>query len=461
MNLITNTPFDRLTLGMEAESRRLCVADDLYVFAHASGNMNPLHIPDADGDGDGKPDPKAVAPAAWIGSLISAVLGNELPGPGTIYESQTLRFLGRAHAGDTLVIRVRLTGKADGRRVSFDTWVELADGTRILEGEAVVIAPDHAQSFDASDVPGLSVQRHVHFDRLLAEAAPLEAMPTAVVAPEDANSLGGALLAMRHTLIHPILIGDRHKIAAAAHELGEDIAGCSVIHVESHREAAAMGVTLVHEGRAKALMKGYLHTDELLGQVVKSDGGLRIGRRLSHVFVFDVPGLQHLLFVTDAAINIAPDLETKVDIVQNAIDLARTLGVETPKVGVLSAVETVNPKIPSTLDAAILSKMAERGQIRYGIVDGPLAMDNAIDMNAARTKGIKSLVAGQADILIAPNLESGNMLAKELTFVAHAEAGGIVIGAKCPIILTSRSDDDKARLASCAIAALYAERKDR
>ena len=271
----------------------------------------------------------------------------------------------------------------------------------------------------------------------------------------------GVIKAMRHTLIHPILIGDRHKIAAAAHELGEDIAGCSVIHVETHRDAAAMGVKLVNEGRAKALMKGYLHTDELLGQVVKSDGGLRIGRRLSHVFVFDVPGQKHLIFVTDAAINIAPDLETKVDIVQNAIDLARTLGIETPKVGVLSAVETVNPKIPSTLDAAALSKMAERGQIRNGLVDGPLAMDNAIDMNAARTKGIKSLVAGQADILVAPNLESGNMLAKELTFVAHAEAGGVVIGAKCPIILTSRSDDDKARLASCAIAALYAERKDR
>lgn len=205
-------------------------------------------------------------------------------------------------------------------------------------------------------------------------------------------------------------------------------------------------------------MKGHLHTDVLLSAVLKSSTGLRMGRRLSHVFVMDVPGLDHLLFVTDAAINIAPDLETKVDIIQNAIDLAVALGIELPKVGVLSAVETVTPKIPSTLDAAILSKMADRGQIRGGVVDGPLAMDNAVDITAARIKGIRSAVAGRAEILVAPNLESGNMLAKELTFIAGAEAGGIVLGARCPIILTSRSDDDKARLASCAVAALYARK---
>jgi phosphate butyryltransferase len=203
-------------------------------------------------------------------------------------------------------------------------------------------------------------------------------------------------------------------------------------------------------------MKGHLHTDQLLHPVIKREGGLRTGRRLSHVFVMDVPGLQHLLMVTDAAINIAPELEEKVDIIQNAIGLAHALGIRTPKVGVLSAVETVNPKIASTLDAAILAKMADRGQITGGLVDGPLAMDNAIDLGAARTKGIKSPVAGRADILMVPNLEAGNMLAKQLTFAAHAEAAGLVIGAKCPIILTSRADDDASRLASCAVAALYA-----
>ena len=454
MNVITSIPFNDLEVGMEAQADRLCSADDFYVFAHASGNQNPMHIPEADGDGDGEPE--AIAPSAWVGALISSVLGNRLPGPGTVYESQMLHFRSHACAGDTLHIKVRLTEKMGDRRVRFDTNVTKPDGTLVVEGEAVVVAPVRAVSFDTADLPTLGVHRHKHFDRILEQAEPLEAIPTAVVAPEEANSLGGALLAADHTLIRPILIGDKAKIEAAAEELGRDLSGFEIIEEADHKRAAARGVALVNEGRAEALMKGHLHTDQLLGQIVKRDGGLRTGRRLSHVFVFDVPGIDHLLTVTDAAINIAPDLETKVDIIQNAIDVMRALGVELPKVGVLSAVEMVNPKIPSTLDAAILSKMSDRGQIRGGLVDGPLAMDNAMDIEAARTKGIKSLVAGRADVLVAPNLEAGNMLAKELAFAAHAEGGGLVLGAKCPIILTSRADGDKARLASCAIAALYA-----
>jgi len=446
----TNTPWNELKIGAEASIKRICLADDLYVFAHASGNLNPMHLPGR--DGDCKPD--AVAPSMWIGALISAVLGNVLPGPGTLYRNQTLRFLDRAHAGDELVVRVKLTAKGDGRLARFDTWVE-HDGRRIVEGEAEVIAPERKLTFDIDDIPGLTVRRHVHFDRLLARAEPLAAMPTAVVAPEEASALSGALLAAQHTLITPILIGSKAKIEAVARSLDADIRGIEIIDLPDHDAASAKAVALFHEGRVRALMKGHLHTDELLHHVIKKDGGLRTSRRLSHVFVMDVPGLDHLLLVTDAAINIAPDLEAKVDITQNAIDLALALGIENPKAGILSAVETVNTKIPSTLDAAILSKMAERGQIRGGIVDGPLAMDNAMDVEAAKTKGIKSLVAGHADILVVPNLEAGNMLAKELTFVAHAEAGGIVIGAQCPVILTSRSDDDKARLASCAVAALY------
>ncbi len=225
-----------------------------------------------------------------------------------------------------------------------------------------------------------------------------------------------------------------------------------------HALAASRAVALVHEGKAAALMKGHLHTDVFLGAIVKRDGGLRTKRRLSHVFVMDVPGLDHLLMVTDAAINIAPDLQTKADIIQNAIYLAQSLGMPEPKVGVLSAIEKVNPAIPSTLDAAVLSKMADRGQIKGGLVDGPLAMDNAINLGAAQTKGIRSLVAGHAQILVAPNMEAGNMLAKELTYLAHAETAGIVLGAKCPVILTSRADDEKSRLASCAVAALHAAR---
>ena len=253
----------------------------------------------------------------------------------------------------------------------------------------------------------------------------------------------------------PILIGDPDKIAAAADEIGEDIGGFELVPVKQHREAARLAVAMVHDGRAGALMKGHLHTDDLLRAALDKQTGLRTGRRFTHVFVMDVPGLLHPLLVTDAAINITPDLRTKTDIVQNAIDVARSIGIKEPKVGVLSAVETVNPDIPSSLDAALLSKMAERGQITGGLVDGPLAMDNAVDIGAARTKGIRSAVAGQAEVLVVPNLDAGNMLAKQLAYISKAEGAGLVLGASVPIILNSRADDDMARLASCAVAALH------
>lgn len=450
-----NIPYDALRIGMEASLSRQCRADDLYVFANSSGNLNPMHLPNADGDGDGRPE--SLAPAMWLASLISAVLGGQLPGPGTRYHAQTLRFVGKARAGDTLTVGVRLVAKGADRHVCFDTWVDDHAGARIVEGEVEVIAPDRSVRFNAGDVPGLTLQRHRHFDALLEQAEPLPAIATAVVAPEKPDALGGAILAAEHTLIDPILIGHPDRIAEAAEAEGIDLAPYRLIEARDHRLAAQMAVRMVLDKQAAAVMKGHLHTDILLSEVLKREGGLRRGgRRLSHVFVMDVPGLEHLLMVTDAAINITPDLTTKADIVQNAIDLARSLGIEQPKVGVLSAVETVNPAIPSTLDAAILSKMADRGQITGGLVDGPLAMDNAIDLAAAATKGITSLVAGRAEILVAPNMEAGNMLAKELTFLAQARAGGIVMGAKCPIILTSRSDDENSRLASCAIAALNA-----
>jgi len=453
---IQNTPFSALEIGMEAQNTRTLRADDLFVFANASGNLNPMHLPDRDGDGDGRVE--ALAPGMWVGSLISAVLGCQIPGPGTVYHSQTLRFVGRAYAGDTLTVKLRLTAKGDNRLVRFDTWIETEDGTRVVEGEAEVFAPENPMTFELEDLPGLIVRRHVHFDRLLDMAGPLPPIPTAVVAPEKPEALAGALLAAEHTLIDPVLIGSRSRIERAAEERGLDLADHWIIDQPDHHLAAAHAVKMVHEGQAGAVMKGHLHTDVLLGEIIKRDGGLRTKRRLSHVFVMDVPGLDHLLMVTDAAINIAPDLMTKADIIQNAIYLAHALGIEEPKVGVLSAVEKVNPAIPSTLDAAILSKMADRGQIKGGLVDGPLAMDNAVDLGAAKTKGIYSLVAGRADILVAPNMEAGNMLAKQLTFLAHAETGGIVMGARCPIILNSRADDDQARLASCAIAALCAGR---
>lgn len=457
MPTIKNTPWDKLEVGMEAEVRRVCRADDFFVFANITGNMNPKHFPRFKDVEGALHEP--VAPAMWVSTLISSALGSKLPGPGTLYKSHCLEFFERAFAGDEVVIRIKLIEKKGENIAVFECKVDTTDGKKLAEGVAEVFAPTVPMDYSFDDIPGLIVERHAHFDKLLAEARPLPPIRTAVVAPENEDALLGPLLGYDNTLIEPILIGDAGKIRSAAERIGRDISGFELIDEPSHRAAAALGVKMVNEGRAAALMKGDLHTDVLLGEVVKRDGGLRMGRRLSHVFVMDVPGLTHLLLISDAAINIAPDLETKVDITQNAIDLAHTLGMAEPKVGILSAVETVNPRIPSTLEAAALSKMAERGQIKGALVDGPLAMDNAINLEAARTKGIQSMVAGQAEILIAPNLESANMLAKELTFIAHAEAGGLVVGAKCPVIVTSRADDDKARLVSCAIAALYAHRK--
>lgn len=452
-----NRPYDALQPGDTAELKRVCTEDDFFVFATSSGNHNPMHLPQLDGDGDGQNE--AVAPAMFVGALISAVLGNVMPGAGTLYRSQRFDFVDRAQAGDELLAKVTVREKRAEREVVLDTEVtRLSDGATIVSGEAVVIAPDKELSFAEIDLPGLLVQRHRHFEALLAKAEPLPPVATAVVCPEEENSLGGALLAHEHTIIAPILVGDATKIHATAEAIGADLSGIEVIDVKNHAAAANAAVDLVVDGRAQALMKGHLHTDDLLRAALRKERGLRAGRRLTHVFVMDVPGVSHPVLVTDAAINIEPDLATKVDIVQNAIDLALSIGIEEPKVGVLSAVETVNPNIKSSIDGALLSKMAERGQITGGQVDGPLAMDNAVSLAAARTKGIRSNVAGRAEILVAPNLDAGNMIAKQLTYVAHAEGAGVVLGATVPIILTSRADDDMSRLASCAVAALHAQR---
>ncbi len=452
-----NKPYDQLQIGDTAELRRICTEDDFYVFASNSGNHNPLHLAAEDGDGDNIDE--AIAPAMFVGALISAVLGNILPGAGTLYKSQSFDFSTRAHAGEELMARVTVVEKRENREVVLETQViRPSDDAVIVSGTAVVIAPEKEMSFHEIEVPGLVVQRHRHFDALLDRSRPLPPIPTAVIAPEEPNSLGGALLAARETIIEPILIGDPDKILAASKEIDLPLGETEIIPVAGHFDAANKAVDLVMDGRAEALMKGHLHTDDLLRAALRRDRGLKVGRRFTHVFVMDVPGQPHPLLVTDAAINIEPDLETKIDITQNAIDLAISIGIGAPKVGVLSAVETVNPAIRSSIDAALLSKMAERGQIKGGLVDGPLAMDNAVSLAAARTKGIVSEVAGRADILVVPNLDAGNMLAKQLTYIAHAEGAGVVLGARVPIILNSRADDDKARLASCAVAALHAAR---
>ena len=294
-----------------------------------------------------------------------------------------------------------------------------------------------------------------NFSTLIARAAMFPPLKTAVVCPEDRNSLGGVILSAEKGLIEPILVGNVTRILAAAGALEADISDLAIIAAPNPRAAASRAVEMVLAGRAGAIMKGDIHSDALLSEVVKKDGGLRTGRRLSHVFALGVPGRDEILYVSDAAINIAPDLATKVDITRNAIDLARACGCVGPNVAVLSAVETVNPNIPSTVDAAELRSMAGRDQFHGALVDGPFAMDNAVDVDAARTKGIASPVAGRADILIVPNIEAGNILVKSLVFLAKAQTAGIVMGAKAPIILTSRADNPRARLTSCALAQLH------
>ena len=299
------------------------------------------------------------------------------------------------------------------------------------------------------------------YERLLERCLKLEPVPTAVVHPCEATALSGAVEAAQKSLISPILVGPKDEIARTAKSAGLRLDNLEIVDVSDSHASARKAVELVREGRAEVLMKGSLHTDELMSAIVSREGGLRTGRRISHAFVMDVPTYHKVLIVTDGAINIAPTLEDKVDICQNAIDLAVSLGCEKPKVAILAAVETVNSKMSATLDAAALCKMSERGQIKGGVLDGPLAFDNAISVDAANTKGIQSAVAGDPDILLAPDLEAGNILAKQLSFLANADSAGMVLGARVPVILTSRADSVRSRIASCAVAMLVAHARRR
>ena len=307
------------------------------------------------------------------------------------------------------------------------------------------------------DAPRQGQRRHDKYDRLVAVAQSVPTLKVAVAHPCDQASLSAVFEAVELGLIEPVLVGPRAKIVSAAEAVGKDLSNVKIIDAPHSHAAANAAVDHVRSGQAEALMKGSLHTDELMGAVVRREGGLRTASLISHCFVMDVPGHETALIITDAAVNIAPTLEDKVHIVQNAIDLARALRVDPVRVAILSAMETVNPKVPSTIEAAALCKMADRGQITGGILDGPLALDNAIDLGAAKIKKIQSPVAGQANVLVVPDLEAGNMLAKSLTFLADADAAGIVLGARVPVILTSRADSTTTRLASCAVASLVAD----
>ncbi len=454
MRYIENRTYDEISVGDHAELTRTLKPQDIELFALMSGDVNPAHV-DAD---YAKTDMfhGIIAHGMWGGALISAVLGTELPGPGTIFLEQSLKFEAPVGLGDTVTVRVEVTEKqANGRLILACSCLN-QDGKVVIEGEARVIAPREKVRRPRVVLPDLHLHvQGAQYTRLIAATETLKPIRTAVVHPCDPLSVTGALEAAQQGIIAPVLVGPTAKIEAAARMAGRSLDGIEIIDTPHSHAAADAAVALVRSGEAEALMKGSLHTDELMKSVVNAATGLRTERRMSHVYVLDAPTYPKPLLVTDAAINIYPDLAIKRDIVQNAIDLAVAIGIELPKVAILSAVETVNPSITSTLDAAALCKMADRGQITGGLIDGPLAFDNAISPAAVIAKGIVSDVAGVADILVAPDLEAANMMAKQLIYLAGADAAGIVLGARVPIILTSRADSPMSRLASCALAQLF------
>jgi phosphate acetyltransferase len=452
---VTNVTFDEIQPGASASLTRTLSPTDVEVLALVSGDVDPFHV-EANGSAAVRPD-ASTTEAAGAEALIAAVLGTQLPGPGMKILRESLQFRGRLRVGDKLTATVTAKEKhAEGSEVAFACRCVNQAGEELVTGTVTVAAPTLRLAYTEVVPPELALRRGDAFAGLFRACEGLPAVSCAIVHPCDSASLLGPIEAARRGLIAPVLVGPEDKIRAVARAEKVDLGPYRIVAVPHSHAAAAKAVELARAGEVEALMKGSLHTDELLGAVVPSATGLRTARRLSHVFVMDVPSYPRLLLVTDAAVNIFPKLEEKVDIVQNAIDLAQVLGIEKPKVAILSAVETVTSKIESTIEAAALCKMADRGQITGGILDGPLAFDNAISAEAARTKKISSPVAGQADILLVPDLEAGNILAKQLSYLAGAEGAGIVLGARVPIVLTSRADSVRSRLASTAVMVLVA-----
>ncbi|MDY0014369.1 MAG: bifunctional enoyl-CoA hydratase/phosphate acetyltransferase [Rhodocyclaceae bacterium] len=455
---IQNKTFDEIAVGASAELVRTLRPDDIHLFAAMSGDVNPTHV-----------DPEfarssqfreVVGHSMWGSALISSILGTEFPGPGTVYVSQTLGFHRPVGVGDTLTVKVTCKAKyAHNHHVVFDCLALNQDGLKVIDGTAEVVAPTEKIKRPRISLPEVTISdKELRYHHILSLTTGLAPIPIAAVHPCDVESLRGALQAAEEGLIIPILVGPEAKIRSVAEVEGFDLGNFRIVDVPHSHASAEVAVAMARKGEVEGLMKGSLHTDELMGAVVAREG-LRTARRISHVFLAEVPTYPRPLLITDAAINIEPNLEDKVDIIQNAIELAHMLGIPLPKVAILSALETVTSKIHSTIDAAALCKMADRGQIKGALLDGPLAFDNAVSLVAAKTKGIRSAVAGQADILVVPDLEAGNMVAKQLEYLADAVLAGVVLGARVPIVLTSRADTAETRAASCAVVQLMAHKK--
>ncbi len=452
METLTNVTFDEIRVGDTAHVSRKLSSFEVEALALVGGDVDAFHI----ANGQQSSGTEMQAESVGAEALLSGLLNRKLPGPGTSIAAQDLRFEGNIAAGDDLVATVTAREKrSKDFLVVFDCQVRCKD-RNLVTGTVTVRAPERRLRYSDVATPSVILRRTDEFTKLLKRCEGLAPVKCAIAYPCDRDSLIGPIEAAQRRLIDPVLVGHEETIRATAEAEGIDLSPYRIVSTAGAHASAVKAVAMARAGEVESLMKGSLHTDELLSAVVPSDTGLRTKRRMSHVFILDVPTHPHPIAITDAAINISPALEDKVHIAQNAIDLVHALGVAEPNVAILSAVETVNPKIPSTLDAAALCKMADRGQITGGILDGPLAFDNAISAEAARTKKISSPVAGKAHILLVPDLEAGNMLVKQLQYLAGADAAGIVLGARVPIVLTSRADNVRTRLASAAVMKLVA-----
>jgi len=446
----TNVTFDEIQVGRTAEATVTLTQNQIDVAAMVSGDVDAFYLMQP-GDADTRQEARKTE-AAGAEAILSILLGTRLPGPGSKIRHRDLRFRGDFAVGDKITAKVTVKEKRkEGNLVVFDCRCVNQEGKELVAGTVTVQAPTTRLVYDNIKPPQLELRWGDAFAQVIKGCQGCDPIPCAVVHPCDQDSLMGAIEAAKRGFIVPVLVGPEDKIRAAAREAQIDLGSYRIVTAAHSHESAQKAVELARAGEVEALMKGSLHTDEIMGAIVPTSAGLRTSRRISHAFVMDVATYPKMFIMTDAAVNIFPDLEVKRDIVQNAIDLAHTLGVEVPKVGILSAVEVINSKIPSTLDAAALCKMADRGQITGGILDGPLAFDNAISAQAAKIKGITSPVSGDVDILLAPDLESANMLFKQLTYLSGAEGAGIVLGTRIPIVLTSRADSVRTRLASVAV----------
>jgi phosphotransacetylase/acyl dehydratase len=457
MDYIENRTFDEIKAGDSATLVRTLTEQDIKLFAVMSGDINPAHVdPDYALNSRFR---EVIGHGMWSGALISTVLGTQFPGPGTIYLGQDLRFQRPVKVGDTVTVKVTVKEKGEKGHVLLDTECVNQEGEVVVSGSADVIAPKDKVRRPRIELPDVRFDdRDVRFRELMGRVTARKLAPTAaaIVFPADADALAGIAAAARDGLITPLVVGAKSLVDELAQAAGIDATGFEIVSVEGPAQAIAEAIRLAREGRVQAIMKGSVSTEDLIVAAISASNGLRTQRRMSHVYAMDVPTYPKPLFITDAMINIAPGLTEKREICQNAIDLARGLGIPAPKVALLAAVETINPKMPATIDAATLCKMAERGQIVGGILDGPFTFDTAVSLKAAESIGLRSAVAGQADILVVPDLEAGNMIAKQLAYLADALSAGIVLGARVPIALTGPGDDLHTWTASAALVQLVA-----